>query len=112
MLTRVAFIATEEDGGAIGECVSGYGNYHDLGGGKHQPPTGHGYPPPHHKASRGKRGGKREKERRQKRAKHGTTKPSDLSAEKPTPSNLSDHNLQMIVILRQKILGEDWRGER
>jgi hypothetical protein len=67
-----------------GKCVSGYGNYHDLGGGKHQPPTGHGYPPPHHKASRGKRGGKREKERRQKRAKHGTTKPSDLSAEKPT----------------------------
>ena len=91
MLTRVAFIATEEDGGAIGECVSGYGNYHDLGGGKHQPPTGHGYPPPHHKASRGKRGGKREKERRQKRAKHGTTKPSDLSAEKPTdqPSDIT-----------------------
>ena len=56
----------------------------DLGGGKLQPPTGHGYPPLHHKASRGKRGGKREKERRQKRATHGITKPSDLSADKPT----------------------------
>ena len=41
--------------------------------------------------SRGKRGGKREKERRL-RARHGTTKPSDLSAEKPTnqPSTKPD----------------------
>jgi len=42
--------------------------------------------------SRGKRGGKREKERRLKIARHGTTKPSDLSAEKPTnqPSTKPD----------------------
>ena len=65
-----------------GEWVSGHGDYHGGGGRGH--PTGHGYPPPHHMKSRGKRGGKREKERRQKRAKHGTTKPSHLSAEKPT----------------------------
>jgi hypothetical protein len=45
--------------------------------------------------SRGKRGGKREKERRLKRARHGTTKPSNLSAQKPTnqPSTKPDRQI-------------------